>query len=190
MGVAAALEPLVTAQPPSNGEDVLYEVVNGQYVELSPMSTLAGMLATQLVVELGTFSSTHSLGRVACEVLFGLNPENTLRRRPDVAFVSYQRWAQNRVVPLGDPWPVVPNLAVEVVSPSDLAEQLLEKLVEYFQAGVELVWVVYPQLSLVYVYESLHKVHGLGRQDELDGSSVLPGFRLSLARLFADAPAV
>jgi Uma2 family endonuclease len=75
-------------------------------------------------------------------------------------------------------------LAVEVVSPYDLASEQMDKVVEYFRAGVQLVWVVYPEQGLVYVHESLTQVRGLTRTDSLDGGTVLPGFTLPLATLF------
>ena len=57
---------------------------------------------------------------------------------------------------------------------------------EYFRAGVRLVWVIYPDLNQVYVYESPSKVRILHQSDELDGGTVLPGFRLKVAALFED----
>jgi Uma2 family endonuclease len=188
MTALPTLPPVVPALPASNGTEVLYEVVNGHFVELPPMSTFAVVVASRLVRKLGAFADAQHLGEVVSEMLFGLDPKNEVKRRPDLAFVSYQRWPQGRPWPPTDPCPVVPELAVEVVSPNDLAEPLLQKLTEYFRAGVQLVWVIYPMLALVYVYESLTQVRGLTGADELDGGPVLPGFRLALTTLFADAP--
>jgi Uma2 family endonuclease len=101
-----------------------------------------------------------------------------------VAFVSYKRWPKGRAWPHTDPWPVVPDLAVEVVSPNDLAEDLRIKVSEYFKAGVQQVWIVYPKLALVDVYESATAMRVHGRTDELDGGSILPGLRLPVASLF------
>jgi Uma2 family endonuclease len=176
-------EPLVPAASPG---DVLYEIVNGKYVELPPKSAISARIASVLNAQLEAYAASHALGRAINEALFGLAPHR--RRRPDVAFVTYQRWPRNRPLPHTDPWPVAPNLAVEVVSPTDQAEPLLRKLVEYFEADVQLVWVIYPMLRLVYVYESLTHVHGLTGTEELDGGTVLPGFKLALSVLFADAP--
>ncbi|MBL8799356.1 MAG: Uma2 family endonuclease, partial [Planctomycetia bacterium] len=106
-------------------------------------------------------------------------------RRPDGGFVSYKRWSRERPIPeRGDAWEVVPNLAVEVVSPHDLVEELFTKLDEYFRAGVEQVWVAYPNHTLIQVFDSLTQVRGLTRNDTLEGGSVLPGFQLPLASLF------
>ncbi len=63
----------------------------------------------------------------------------------------------------------------------------MEKVAEYFVAGVTVVWVIYPKCQQVHVYESLTDVRGLTRADDLDGGTVLPGFRLPLTELFLDA---
>jgi Uma2 family endonuclease len=170
-----------------NGADALYEIVNGQYLELPPISAYASRIATLLAKCLEVFAEAHQLGRVIGEALFALNPSGKLRRRPDVAFVSYGRWARNRPLPDTDPWAVVPDLAVEVVSPNDLAEGLRIKVHEYFQAGVQQVWVVYPKLALVDVYESTALMGTRTRSEEIGGEPVLPGLRLPVASLFEEA---
>jgi len=106
-------------------------------------------------------------------------------RRPDLAFVSAERIAQAPPQPGSDnAWDVVPELMVEVVSPHDLAEEIMERLGEYWAAGAKLVWIVYPTQRLVYVYESLRQVRILGEADELDGGIVLPSLRIPIASLF------
>jgi Uma2 family endonuclease len=73
---------------------------------------------------------------------------------------------------------------VEVVSPHDLAEEIMERLGEYWAAGTQLVWVVYPTQRLVYVYEAPRQVRILGEADELDGGVLLPNLRIPIATLF------
>ena len=86
----------------------------------------------------------------------------------------------NRRPPRGDnAWKVIPNLAIEVVSRSNTADEIVGKIHEYFQSGVELVWVVYPEHGEIYVYESPTKVHVLARNeiksyDDLRGKKVNP----------------
>ena len=109
-----------------------------------------------------------------------------MKRRPDVSFVSSSRWPLDRGIPRTSAWDVVPDLAVEVVSPTNTAEAVLAKLEEYFRAGTRLVWVVFPDQEKVYVYESPTTVRILQAGDDLDGGAVLPGFRYSLAELFGD----
>jgi Uma2 family endonuclease len=183
---ATLIEPLNPAMAsPATTDETLYEIIDGLRVELPPMSVYATLIASSLVCELGVLKP---IGRPCSEMLFRLPLPVPRNRRPDVAFVSYERWPMNRLIPLVDnAWDVVPDLAVEVISPNDLADEIMQKVVEYFQAGVRLVWIIYPQQRLVYVHESLTQVRCLTHADELEGGGVLPGFRLLLANLFLGA---
>ena len=78
----------------------------------------------------------------------------------------------------------MPNLAVEFVGRTTGAEDLVEKIGEYFAAGVQVVWVIYPRARLVYAYESAEKARILTERQALDGGRVLPTFRLGVANLF------
>jgi Uma2 family endonuclease len=169
--------------PPDDSE-VLYEVIDGQRVELPPMGARESHLASTLITFLGAFALAQRLGRVESEMLFKIDPAADLDRRPDVAFVSYQRWPRQRPVPSTAAWSVVPNLAVEVVSPTNTAPEVLRKVRDYFRAGTQRVWVVYPDEEQVYVYSSPTSIRVLERSGELDGEEVLPGFRLALSELF------
>ena len=79
----------------------------------------------------------------------------------------------------------MPELAIEVISPNDVAESVQEKVKEYLAAGVQLVWLIYPRLGWVVAYESLHKMRGFDLADDLDAEPVLPGFRLAMKELFS-----
>jgi Uma2 family endonuclease len=171
-------------------EDVLYEVVDGQVVELAPMGAYEVWIASVLGVRLATFVTEHRLGRAVQEMLFDLTTATGRKRRPDVAFVSFDRWPRHRRIPRIDAWEVVPNLAVEVVSHTDSVDSMVDKVAEYFHAGVERVWVVFPSQEQVYVYDSPTSVRILTRTDELSGDPSLPQFRLPLVELFEDAAAV
>lgn len=164
----------------------LYEVIDGRKVDKPPMGNLQVLVAAILDQLLGGHARTHRLGRVVPEMLFKINPLGGPQRRPDVAFVSYARWPKDRKVDSTDGWDVVPDLAIEVVSPSHLAEAMIGKVREYFQAGVARVWVVYPIERVVYLYESPKMIQVLAEGDDLDGGDLLPGFRLPLAELFED----
>ena len=132
---------------------------------------------------LNGFAAGKKLGLAVNEALFMLNEARSLNRRPDVAFVSYARWP-TAVVAREPAWNVVPDLAVEIVSPTSLAEEIDRKITEYFQAGVRLVWVFYPDSGRVYVYQSPTHVSILERDDTLDGGEALPGLRLPIAGLY------
>jgi Uma2 family endonuclease len=170
-------------------EEVLYEVVDDQVVELAPMGAYEVRLATLLTARIETFAQQHQLGRAMQEMLFDLTVAMGRKRRPDVAFVSFDRWPLTRRIPRTEAWEVVPNLAIEVVSRSDSVDYIVDKVAEYFHAGVERVWVVFPSQEQVYVYDSPTSVHILTRTDELS-DPILPHFRLPLVELFEDAEAV
>ena len=166
-------------------DDLLYEVVDGQAVELAPMGAYEIRIASVLLMYLETFARQHQLGRAVQEMLFDLTTVQR-KRRPDVAFVSYDRWPRQRRVPRTEAWEVVPNLVVEVVSPTDRVDDVMDKVAEYFRAGVECVWVSLPSREQVYVYDSPTQVRILTRADELHGEPVLPQFRLPLTALFEE----
>ena len=177
----------VTSSPDavlSRDDDSLYEVVDDQVVELAPMGAYEVRLATVLALYVENFARQHRLGRAVQEMLFDLGAAIQRKRRPDVAFVSYDRWPQQQRVPRTEAWEVVPNLAVEVVSRTDRADDLINKIAEYFRAGVEGVWVVFPSQEQIHLYESPTRVRILTRTDALGGEPVLPHFQLRVAALF------
>jgi Uma2 family endonuclease len=169
----------------ASAEDVeRYEVIDGVRVEREPMGAFETVLASWLCHLINNFVVGHKLGLAVTEVLFTLNVRRNLRRRPDVAFVAYARWPEP-VIAREYAWNVVPDLAIEIVSPTNLAEEIDGKITDYFQAGVRLLWVIYPDSGRVYVYQSPTQVTVLERADTLDGGEVLPGFQLPIAQLYA-----
>jgi Uma2 family endonuclease len=191
MSTSSLLESEVEAQvelpEPMETDQALYELVNGQRVEMPPMSVRAAMVASSLVAELNAFTKGKDVGQVFPEMLFRipLTDDSSRERRPDIAFVSYQSWpVESPQDPDANAWEVIPDLAVEVISPSERAEDQREKVLEYFRVGVRCVWVVFPKLRLIDVYESPTRVQILTETDTLRGDPVLPGFELTLANLF------
>jgi Uma2 family endonuclease len=124
------------------------------------------------------------LGRVVTEGLFILDPVSDLRRRPDVAFVSAEKWPLDRPLPESGDWEVVPDLAIEVTSPNDLFREVLAKVHEYFRLGVRQVWVVLPEDQEIYIYDSPTELRILTAADQLDRAPLLPGLRLPVAAIF------
>jgi len=186
MATVAIAEPTALPTPLPN-HDALYEVVSGEYVELPPMGIYSTWIAGQIFLSLGVFLQTERLGRAINEGLFILDRASNLRRRPDVAFVAAARWPLDRPLPETGDWEVVPDLAIEVVSPNDLMEDVVGKVLEYFRHGVQQVWAVLPSHQQVYIYEAPTRVHIVPAPDELEGGPLLPGYRLPLATLFAGA---
>ncbi len=182
------MSPATVPEPVAAPEEALYEVVNGQRVELLPMGAESSWLAGRLDQRLGPFVEDNRLGTVVPEMLFILDREADLRRRPDVAFVSAARWPLGQNPPWEGDWDVVPDLAVEVVSPNDSFNAVEKKVGEYFDHGVREVWVVSPPERHVYVYESRDAVRIVAAPAELE-TPLVPGWRLPLATLFGGPPA-
>ena len=177
--------PVVEAESLSDLPDTLYEVIDGQIVEKT-MSAFETDSASILIEHLAHFLHGRGLGRVQSEMLFLIDQARNLKLRPDLAFVSAGRWPIRKRVPLTEAWDVIPDLAIEVISRSDGAGEMMGKTLEYQQAGVSVVWHVYPIQEVVLVFELPDVVRLLKRDDTLEGGTVLPGFKLPLATLFAD----
>lgn len=163
-------------------EDRLFEVVNGQRVEKSMgfrEINWANVLAQLIASNLGPAPS----GRAFVEGVFRLRNEPRLDRRPGVAFVPFDRWP-TRSVPEVEAWEINPSLAVEIISKNNTAYEVQKKIEEYFQAGVNQVWVVYPEQKQFYVYESPKSIRILDENDTLDGGPAVPGFKLALRDFF------
>jgi Uma2 family endonuclease len=174
------------AEPAPTEPDGLYEVVDGQIVEKT-LGAYECYIADLLIALLLRFVEERGSGRIHSEMLFLIDAARGLKRRPDVAFLSRERWSLDQPPPLRDAWDVIPDLAIEVVSPSNSASEVMLKVTDYFQAGVRLVWVVYPLERLVQVFESASTSQIISKEGILEGGAVLPGFQLPLATLFAHA---
>ncbi|MDB5350599.1 MAG: hypothetical protein JWN86_1846 [Planctomycetota bacterium] len=165
----------------------LYEIIDGRIVEKPPMGSYEFELVSIFQSLLSPFARARGLGRVLTEMMFDLRPAVDRQRRPDVAFVSAAACPLHLRAPKAAAWAVVPELAIEIVSPTNQANDVLAKVEEYFRAGSLAVWVVYPDLAKVYVYASPTSVRVLAPGDDLDGGAILPGFRTPVADLFGPA---
>lgn len=164
------------------GGDVRRELVDGEIIEMVPVGGLHGRITVEVVRRLADFVEPHRLGEVvAGDVGFVLGlPQDPERvRAPDVAFLSAQR------IPAGGlPEGFLhgaPDLAVEVLSPSDPRGGVEQKVRDYLDAGARLVWVVAPRARTVTVYRADGSAHLLRETDQLDGEDVLPGLTIPLA---------
>lgn len=168
--------------------DALYEVVDGQIKEKPEMGYFAILVTNRILAMLRPFVESRGLGTVVMEMIFVLDAARPLKRCPDVAFVSADRWPLDKPGNKKGDWEVVPDLAIEVISPSDVEENIHRKLLEYFDAGVRQVWHVRPLLENVTVYRSLRDVKIYASGDMVDVDDLLPGFRMPLDNLFRASP--
>jgi Uma2 family endonuclease len=165
-------------QLPKDGHK--YEVVDGELVAVSPAGMRHEAVVTRLTATLHHFVDQRALGRAfGPDLLYVLSSGN--RRGPDVSFMAADRYA---ALPASTVFPsVAPDLAVEVLSPSDRMKRVLDKVGEYLDAGVRLVWVIDPVKQQAAVYRTATEVRYVDTAGELDGEDVLPGLRCRLSEV-------
>jgi Uma2 family endonuclease len=160
-----------------------YELVKGELRKMSPAGSEHGAIIVNVTVLLGQHVKRNNLGVCfGAETGFKIASDPDTVRAPDVAFVS-----RGRIPETGIPkkfWPGAPDLAVEVLSPGDTAEEVEEKVEDWLSAGARAVWVVSPKRRGVSVYRSMTDVTRLSESDELDGGDVVPDFRCKVSEIF------
>lgn len=164
---------------PKNGHK--YELLDGDLL-MSPVGFAHTVICGRLLTMLTVFVERRKLG-VVCDSSAGYRLSPKLLLSPDVSFVSNERLAEIRVAPekfLHG----VPDLAVEVLSPSDTVTIIEKKLDKYFEHGPELTWLVDPQRKAVSVYTLAGITRLTKLSDVLTGGEVLRGFQCRLSRLF------
>ncbi|HKX33163.1 MAG TPA: Uma2 family endonuclease [Blastocatellia bacterium] len=156
-----------------------YEIVDGHPEKKIMGGARHGGVGVRLIIELGTYIKINKLGR-----LYG--PDTTFQiglneRIPDIAFVSAER-----IPPEGEPegkWRIPPDLAVEIISPTDLWNKVNPKVREYFAAGVRQVWLISLEEREVRILNSPTAVTVLTEDEELT-SALLPGFSCRIREIF------
>ena len=159
-----------------------YELINGEMVKMTAPGVDHGLLAGVMFVFLWSHATEFDLGTTAVEAGFRSTYDRQLVLRPDVAFISYATLPKNRRKGLS---PVMPDLAVEIASPSDTRTAMRQKSELYLRNGTRLVWLVFPDDERVEVHSNSGESQSLGADDSLSGGDVLPGFELELRRLFS-----
>ena len=166
---------------PENGYK--HELVNGELVMVP-----AGMEHENIVIKLSAalerFVSERKLGAV-----FGSSAGYRMKsgnlRSPDVSFISKKRLQGFKRPPKGF-FKGSPDLAVEILSPSDTMENLHERIVEYFENDTKLVWVINPEEQVILVYHSPRPDKLLAGSDILNGEDIFTGFTLPVSELFVE----
>lgn len=173
---------LVFVSLPEN-DGKYFELNNGEIVEMTPPATTHNYIVMRLSNSLYNFVEANDLGFV-----FGDNNGYALSKwrlvMPDVSFVQKGKLD----FPLPAIVPFAPDLAVEVISPSNTHREMTNKIEDYLTYGTKMVWIVYPEEKVVDVIRSIgdnetHK-RRYGINDTILGGDVLPNFTLPVAKIF------
>ena len=155
-----------------------YEYVKGVLIPMPPTSGEHGDISTNLFLFLGPYVHENQLGRVYTSDTGFQIGERVLM--PDIAFVSSARLPDDR----RKAFSIFPDLAVEIVSPTDVQYRVIEKAFTYLDAGTRLVWVIEPVAKTVTIYRSETDIKTLTREDTLTGEDIVEGFSCQVAQLF------
>ena len=163
------------------------ELARGVVRVVSPAGWKHGAIAGRLAVRLTAHVEEHALGEVTiAETGYVLQRHPDIVYAPDVAFVRNERLPRGAAADRF--FEGAPDVAIEVVSPSDTWSEVTEKVEDYLAAATPMVVVVEPERRRVHVFRPGTTVTVLQEDDALDGGSVVPGWRLPLRELFAEAP--
>jgi Uma2 family endonuclease len=161
-----------------------YELVRGELRKMAPSGDEHGAITMSIGGSLNQYVKTHNLGVVyAAETGFIIATDPDTVRAPDVAFVRRERVAATGL--LRSYRRGAPDLVVEVVSPNDLYTEGAEKVDEWIEAGVRLVWVVDPRRQTITVHQPDQPSVKLTVADQLDGGDVVPGWTLPVREVFS-----
>ena len=182
---------MVTTTRPVTAKELLdmpddgfrYELVRGELRKMPPAGHVHGEYAMSVGISLGAYVKANGLGKVyAAETGFMLASDPDHVRAPDGAFVRRERAEAAEDAP--GFFPGAPDLAVEVISPSDRYTEVDEKVADWLDAGTLAVVVVNPRRRTVNVHRSLTDITALSESDTLDVSDVVPGWRMPVKEIF------
>lgn len=175
---------LLTADDLFNMPDkgMKHELVRGELKTMAPAGVEHGNVGGELFFRLRQHARQHELGMVlGPDTGFFLSRDPDHVRAPDVSFVEKTRIPQTPLVRF---FPGPPDLAAEIVSPSDTIDELQEKIEDYLTHGVRLVWVIYPRNRTAQIHRPGQSPEYIPADGTLKGEDLLPGFECKLAELF------
>ncbi len=160
-------------------DGVIYELDEGELVSMTFPMPKHARIQRKILGALDRFLQANALGEVFSDTGYLLSAQPPTLRGPDVGFLRAGRPIDPEARIKG-----APDLAVEVVSPSDTASGLMRKVQQYLASGAHTVWVVYPETAQVHVFETSGQARVLKREDVLTEPELLPGFSVPVAALF------
>jgi Uma2 family endonuclease len=180
--MTATLEIMTARQLLDSPELGRCELLRGECLQMSPAGYEHGVIAGRIHTRLAVFAEQQALGLVtAAETGFQIAHDPDTVRAPDVGLVLTARVPRPRTRGY---FQGPPDLAVEVLSPTDRAGELLAKVREWLAAGCRVVWVVDPTSQTISVYRDSRETSLLTTDDVLTAEDILPGFRLPVSDVF------
>lgn len=188
---------LVTSPPKAITEEELlrmsagdqwFEVVHGEVAPVMAAGFLHAVVMSNVFSLLDHFAREHRLGHVfgdGLHYILDADAESIRGSRiPDVSFIRRGRIPKN--FDYRRPFPGAPDLAVEVISPDESGQGVLEKVNDYLQAGTEEVWAVYPEAQIIHQYrrDDPRTIHVYKSDDRIDAGTLFPGLELRAQALF------
>lgn len=167
------------------GKEAHVELIKGELHDVSPSGPESSMIAVFLVETIGPFVRSRKLG-----IVTDSQGGYVLSRNPDTVVSPVLAVVRRHRIPDGHDFtrffPKPPDIAIEVVSPTDRAADILGKVAMYAAAEVPLVWVVYPRQRAVTVHVLGEPPRTFNEGETLDGGDVLPGFSVAVSDIFAN----
>ena len=159
------------------------ELVDGKVIQMSPAGRQHGVVAGRILGYIFQYLLTRPLGELYAAETGFIFPNGKTVRAPDVMFLS-----SVRITPelsetgfVG----IVPDFAVEVVSPEQPFAKMVEKVESYLKIGLKLAWIVEPDDQTIHVYKPSTPVQVFHLDDTLSCENILPGFELKVRHIFA-----
>ena len=157
-----------------------YELVDGKVVEIALPNDVHGEITADVGAAFNNYRRERGVGQARVSTGYTLRTGPDTVRGPDVSFVF-----QPRVEGRGSGFPSgAPDIAVEIVSPSDTAAEVARKVAEYLAAGSQRVWVVCPSVRQVFIHRADGSVLSYSGDDVITDEELLPGFSLPLSEIF------
>ena len=166
---------------PGHGEG--YELVLGELRTMAPSGYEHSSVGVDLATALNAFVKSNTLGKfTGADGRYVLRKNPDTVRAPDIGFVRADRLPNGRATQKY--FPGAPDLAVEIISPHDVYEEVEDKVKEFLEAGTRMVWVINPRRRSVTVFRSDNSITALRTSDTLSGEDVIPGFSLAVSEIF------
>ena len=164
-------------------DQIEYELIEGHLVGRNPVGSRESYVAARIIYLLLGFIEARKLGFVfTSELGYKCFGNRETLRRPDVSFISSVRLKGDQID--SGYLTIPPDLAIEVVSPNDFAYEVEQKVEQYLEAGIRMVWVVFPNTKTINIFHSDRSVQKLSEADTITAGDVIPGFSAPVRAIF------